>query len=165
MTWTSDQVALSAALLAVVLAAIAAGLFVRARAARQRAEATATTYRRGARWLRRLLDAVPIPLVVIDRESNVLLWSRAAEELFGWREREVLGLPVPTVTTDKLAEWQRIRDVVVAGNGVYGLETTQRSRDGHLLTVALSAVPIGREIVLAFSGAGQTVQELASAQT
>ena len=74
------------------------------------------------------------------------------------------GCPVPTITTDKLAEWRRIRDVVVAGNSVYGLETTQRSRDGRLLPVALSAVPIGRDIVLAFGTVTQTVDEPVRAQ-
>ena len=161
MTWNPEH---AAVLLAVVLAAAAAWLFMRARAARERAEASAATYRRGARWLRRLLDANPTPLVVVDRECNVLLWSRAAEELFGWPEREVLGLPVPTITADKLAEWRRIRDAVLAGNSVYGLETSQRSRDGRLLSVALSVVPIGREIVLAFGTVGQAVEEPVRAQ-
>jgi PAS domain S-box-containing protein len=156
MTLTPNYVAVAAAL---VLCAAAAFLLLRARTARQRAEASAATYRRGARWLRRLLDANPAPLVVIDHESHVLLWSRAAEELFGWPEREVLGLPVPTITADKLSEWRRIRDVVVAGNSVYGLETTQRSRDGRLISVALSAVPIGREIVLAFGSVTQPAEE------
>ena len=161
MTWNPEH---AAVLLAVVLAAAATWLFIRARAARERAEASAATYRHGARWMRRLLDANPAPLVVIDLECNVLLWSRAAEELFGWPEREVLGLPVPTITTDKLPEWRRIRDAVLAGNSVYGLETAQRSRDGRLLSVALTALPIGREIVLAFGTVGQAVEEPERAQ-
>ena len=156
MTSTPEYVAVAAAL---ALAGATVFLLLRARAARERAEASAATYRRGAHWLRRLLDANPAPLVVIDHESHVLLWSRAAEELFGWPEREVLGLPVPTITADKLSEWRRIRDVVVAGNSVYGLETTQRSRDGRLISVALSAVPIGREIVLAFGSVTQPIEE------
>jgi PAS domain S-box-containing protein len=156
MTLTPDHVAVAVAL---VVAGATIFLLVRARSARQRAEASAATYRRGARWLRRLLDANPAPFVVIDHDSHVLLWSRAAEELFGWPEREVLGLPVPTITSDKLSEWRRIRDVVVAGNSVYGLETTQRSRDGRLIGVALSAVPIGREIVLAFGSVTAQVEE------
>ena len=164
MTWTSEQAALAAALLAVGLAAIAAVLLVRARAARRRAEASATTFRRGARWLRRVVDANPAPFVVIDRESNVVLWSRAAEELFGWPESEVRGLPLPTITTDKLGEWRRIRDVVLAGNSVYGLETTQRSRDGRLISVALTAMPMGEEIVLAFGTVSQPVEEPVVAQ-
>jgi len=139
-----------AAVLAAALTAVAAALFVRMRAAHRRAEASAANYRRGARWLRRLVDANPLPLVVIGPESNVRLWNRAAEELFGWPEREVLGLPVPTITTDKLEEWRRLRELMVAGNTVCRLETTQRSRDGRVLDVALSAVPIGREIVLVF---------------
>ena len=161
MTWNPEH---AAALLAVVSAVAAAWLFVRARAARARAEASAATYRRGARWLRRLLDANPAPLVVVDRESNVLLWTRAAEELFGWPEREVLGLPVPMITTDKLGEWRRIRDVVVAGNSIYGLETSQRSRDGRVIVLALSAIPIGREIILAFATPGAVVDEPVRAQ-
>jgi len=156
MTLTPEHVAVAAAL---VLAGATVFFLLRARSARQRAEASAATYRRGARWLRRLLDANPAPLIVVDHESHVLLWSHAAEELFGWPEREVLGLPVPTFTADKLLEWRRIRDVVVAGNSVYGLETTQRSRDGRLISVALSAVPIGREIVLAFGSVTQPVVE------
>ena len=144
------MVSIVTAVLAASLAAVAGGLFVRTRAAHRRAEASAATYRRGARWLRRLLDANPLPLVVIGPESNVRLWNRAAEELFGWPEREVLGLPVPTITTDKLDEWRRLRELTVAGNSVCRLETTQRSRDGRVLDVALSAVPIGREIVLVF---------------
>jgi len=161
MTWNLEHAAL---LLVVTLAAAATWRLAEARAARERAEASAARHRRGARWLRRLLDANPAPLVVIDRESNVLLWSRAAEELFGWPEREVLGLPIPMVTTDKLVEWRRVREAVLAGNGVYGLETTQRSRDGRLVPVALSAIPVGREIILAFGTVSQPVEELMRAQ-
>ena len=78
-----------AAVLATALLGVAAALFVQTRAAHRRAEPSAATYRRGARWLRRLVDANPLPLVVIGPESNVRLWNRAAEELFGWPEREV----------------------------------------------------------------------------
>jgi hypothetical protein len=39
---------------------------------------------------------------------------------------------------------------MVEGSSVRRLETTQRSRDGRVLDVALSAVPVGREIVLVF---------------
>jgi PAS domain S-box-containing protein len=161
MTWSVEHAAL---LLAVVLAGAAAWFLVQARAARERAEASAATYRRGARWLRRLLDANPAPLVVLDRESNVLLWNRAAEELFGWPEREVRGLPVPTITTDKLAEWRRIRDAVVEGNGIHGLETTQRSRDGRVVSVELTALPVGREIILTFGAVSQATDEPIRAQ-
>jgi PAS domain S-box-containing protein len=143
------------AVLAMAVAAVAGSLFVRTRAAHRRAEASAANYRRGARWLRRLLDANPLPLVVIGPESNVRLWNRAAEEMFGWPEREVLGLPVPTITKEKLDEWRRLRELAVAGNSVCRLETTQRSRDGRVLDVALSAVPVGREIVLVFDPVSQ----------
>jgi PAS domain S-box-containing protein len=162
MTFTGEHALLLAASLAGGAAVLV--LLARARRARRQAEASAATFRRGARWLRRLLDANPAPLVVIDAESHVLLWSRAAENLFGWPEREVLGLPVPTITTDKLSEWHRIRDVVMAGNSVYGLETTQRARDGRLVAVALSAVPIGREIVLAFTAMAESEDEPVAAQ-
>ena len=75
MTFTPEYVAVAAAL---VLTGATVFFLLRARSAWQRAEASAATYRRGARWLRRLLDANPAPLIVVDHESHVLLWSHAA---------------------------------------------------------------------------------------
>jgi PAS domain S-box-containing protein len=157
-TWEAAAVAAAAALLLVAAGVAVAGVR-RTRRARRNAEASALAYRRSARRLRRLLDASPVAHVVIDRESNVRLWTSAAEALFGWPEREVLGLPVPMVTTDKLAEWRRIREFVAEGNSLYGLETTQRSRDGRLLEVSLSAVPAGAEIVLTVTPIEREVEQ------
>lgn len=164
MPWTPEQILIAAAIVIAVVVVVAAVLVARARAARRRAEGNADTVRRAARRLRRLVDANPVPMVVIDHESNVLLWTRAAEELFGWAEQEVLGLPAPMVTTDKLAEWRRVRDAVADGTSLYGLETMQRSRDGRLLEVALSAVPTGRgEIVLVFTAVNRPAPATAGA--
>ncbi len=43
---------------------------------------------------RRLLDAAPDAMVVVDRRGSVAAVSRQAEQLFGWAEGELLGQPI-----------------------------------------------------------------------
>ena len=43
---------------------------------------------------RDLLDALPGAVVVTDAAGRIVLWSAAAEQLYGWSEAEVLGRSV-----------------------------------------------------------------------
>jgi PAS domain S-box-containing protein len=43
---------------------------------------------------RALLDAVAQAVVVTDGDGRIVLWSHAAEQLYGWHEHEVLGLSI-----------------------------------------------------------------------
>ncbi len=45
--------------------------------------------------LRALLNASPAGIVGVDPAGNIQLWNRAAQELFGWTEEEVIGRPWP----------------------------------------------------------------------
>jgi PAS domain S-box-containing protein len=47
--------------------------------------------------LQTLVDASPLAIVVLDQESRVLVWSPAAERMFGWSASEALGRVVPFV--------------------------------------------------------------------
>jgi PAS domain S-box-containing protein len=42
-----------------------------------------------------LLEASPFGVVGIDPNGDVRVWNRAAEEMFGWREHEVIGRRAP----------------------------------------------------------------------
>lgn len=39
-----------------------------------------------------LVKASPLGIIAIDLDGTILLWNRAAEEITGWREEELLGL-------------------------------------------------------------------------
>src|ERR1700744_2822731 len=48
-----------------------------------------------AEVLRALLDASPFGIIATDQSGRVQLWSRCAQQIFGWREPEVLHQPLP----------------------------------------------------------------------
>lgn len=61
--------------------------------------------------LRSLIDVAPQAIVALDRDYRVTLWNDAAEKLFGWSAREVLGAVVPYVPPEH-------RDTFLARKGI-----------------------------------------------
>lgn len=51
--------------------------------------------------LRSILQTVPDALVVIDIEGRIILFSKAAEAMFGYQAREVLGRPVSLLMPER----------------------------------------------------------------
>jgi two-component system CheB/CheR fusion protein len=84
-----------------------------------------------------LIEASPLAICVLDREGHVRVWSPAAESIFGWTRREVLGRLVPTVPEERWGELARNIDETFAGRPVSGMETVQQRKDGTLLDVAV----------------------------
>jgi PAS domain S-box-containing protein len=106
--------------------------------------------------LRALVAASPLPIVVIDPDTTVRLWNPAAERVFGWPELEVTGQPVPMVPSDRFEECARIREAVMKGESVFGVETQRLRNDGAAIAVRISAAPLAdatgavRSMVLVF---------------
>jgi PAS domain S-box-containing protein len=66
--------------------------------------------------VRRQLDVIvggsPLAIVIVDTERVVTTWSRAAEQIFGWTEAEVLGRPYPLVPDSERQTFERLWDSV-----------------------------------------------------
>ncbi|MBD2104098.1 PAS domain S-box protein [Leptolyngbya sp. FACHB-261] len=92
--------------------------------------------------LRTLIEASPLAIVVIQPACIVQLWNPAAEQLFGWSEAEVLGLPIPIVPEEKREECQQVREAVAKGETFFGVETYRKKRDGSAVIVNISAAPL-----------------------
>src|SRR5207248_11737954 len=83
----------------------------------------------------------PLAIYTLDLTSTVLTWNRAAEALYGWRAEEVIGRPLPTVSQD-LEDHARLRDRVLRGEALRGVEVTRRKKDGTLVNISLSVAPL-----------------------
>jgi PAS domain S-box-containing protein len=94
------------------------------------------------RTLRALVEASPVPIVVLDVEGTVLFWNPAAERVFGWSEDEVRGRPIPIVPPEKTAECAWMRKAVACGQTFFAAETHRLRRDGSLADVVVSAAPL-----------------------
>ncbi len=97
--------------------------------------------------LRRQLDVIvgssPLAIVSVDRERLVTMWSRAAEQIFGWTAAEVLGRPYPLVPDSEREDFERLWDAV-NGEGVSFLayESQRRRKDGSMVEVRIHSAPL-----------------------
>src|SRR5438034_1126981 len=88
-----------------------------------------------------VIQSSPLAIYTLDPASTVLSWNRAAEALYGWQAKEVIGRPLPTIGQD-LEDHARLRDRVLRGEALRGVEVTRRRKDGTLVNISLSVAPL-----------------------
>ncbi len=91
----------------------------------------------------RLLNAVGQAIVATDLNGNITYWNRAAEQLYGWQEREVLGRSIVDVTPAETSHEQasKIMKRLTAGEYWSG-EFLAKRRDGTLFPAIVTNAPI-----------------------
>ena len=92
--------------------------------------------------LRATFASSPLAIIITDVNGRVELWNPAAESLFGWTEKEALGLVEPWVQPVAVPDVAMLRQQVTAGRRVPGRDVKRQRRDGTLIDVAVSASPI-----------------------
>jgi len=90
--------------------------------------------------LETLLDALPLPVTVLDTDGSVTLWNQAATGTYGYAAETILGEPYPLFVDGD--EFGDLLDRVTDGEVVDGYETTHRAKDGSVLDVELYARPL-----------------------
>ena len=93
-------------------------------------------------YQRALVACSPVALFSIDMDGKVLTWNSSAERLFGWREEEVLGTPLPIVPDRLRGESAHMRHSVHDGQILSGVEVVRRKKDGTLFDARLWLAPI-----------------------
>ena len=89
--------------------------------------------------LESLVEASPTAVVVLDAEARVTLWSPGAAQLFGWTSEEVIGQTTPLRTAEELRSGF-FEHYFQSGPRVE--EGTRPRKDGTLVEVAVSAIPL-----------------------
>jgi PAS domain S-box-containing protein len=91
----------------------------------------------------RLLNAVGQAIVATDLEGNITYWNRAAEQLYGWQEAEVLGRNIVNVTPAETSQEQAINIMnrLIEGEHWSG-EFIAKRRDGTIFPAIVTNSPI-----------------------
>jgi len=89
-----------------------------------------------------LIEASPLALIALDRDTNILLWSPAAGRMFGWGDLELVGNPPPMIPKDKQAEFRSLWNRVLNGEEFSGTEVSCRKKDGSPIEVSMSSAPL-----------------------
>src|ERR1041384_871948 len=83
------------------------------------------------------------PLIAEDAAGNIITFNKAAEQMFGYRAGELIGLPMTTLIPDERAhEEAQVQTMLSQNQPVCDLTTVRVHKDGHLMVVALTASPI-----------------------
>ena len=98
----------------------------------------------------RLFNSVSDAIIIGDIESGtIVLWNRAAEELFGYPAEEALGQPLSLIVAESLraqhaaglARYRKLRTGPLVGR-TKPAEVTARTKDGREIPVELTLSPI-----------------------
>ncbi len=93
--------------------------------------------------LRAILDAAPLPIVVLDRQRRVLFWSRSAENLFGYTAQEAQGRRIPIFSLNEMNRTLVPR--ILAGEAVSQDRLECQTKSGQALEVRAHLAPIRDE--------------------
>jgi PAS domain S-box-containing protein len=102
----------------------------------------------GGESLQRLAAVVetsPDAIVSLSTEGVVVGWNPAAERIYGYAARQVLGrslLQLPAEPEEQRLDLAAILDRVTGGETVHGFETRRVSRDGSAIDISLTVTPI-----------------------
>jgi PAS domain S-box-containing protein len=112
-----------------------------ARERRERRRAERKLHQTG-QLLQAIFSSAPVAITMVDPHGKVLMWSSAAQKIFGWTAEEVVGHPLPTLLPDREEEFFAILRAVLMGQILTGFETQARKKDGSVVTLSLSCAPV-----------------------
>ena len=89
-----------------------------------------------------LVKASPLGIVAFDLGGKILHWNRAAEEISGWREKEVLGLPIEVLANEKWEEYEVLRRRTLNQEVFHSLPMDATRKDGRRIVISYSSAPV-----------------------
>ncbi len=97
--------------------------------------------RRTNQMLQGLVQACPLAILVLDLKGKVRVWNPAAERIFGWSEKEVLGKVFPGVPDDLIEEFYANLKAVSQGKSFAGHELLRQKKGGIPIHIQVWTVP------------------------
>jgi len=92
--------------------------------------------------LKAIIDASPLPICAMDKNGIVQLWNCAAERVFGWEAREVMGQPYPLLTGRREREFRDLFRRLNKGEMMLGDTVLRVRKDGSTLPMSRYSAPL-----------------------
>ena len=98
----------------------------------------AETERLAKETLAAIIDASPVAIICLGLDRTVLVWSRTAEQIFGYSAEEVVGQPYRLLPEGQEAEFKGHVERALAGETIQGMRVRCRRKDGALVDIGFS---------------------------
>ena len=109
---------------------------------RQKVRSARGEMRQAKDTLATVIDTSHVAIVCCDLDQSIVLWSRGAEQMFGYSAEEALGRQRLLVPPEGMAEAQELFRRAYGGETIRDLHVKRRRKDGALLDVRLAAAPM-----------------------
>ncbi len=87
----------------------------------------------------KLLSDISDAVIATNKDMEIISWNRAATELYGWSEEEVLGKPIESIVTTKYEnDDQKITLEVFRSEGEWSGEVIQYDKNGEPINILSS---------------------------
>jgi PAS domain S-box-containing protein len=85
-------------------------------------------------------------IIIQDLEGQITAWNRGAEKMYGYSEKEALGMNIENLTPpEKVAEHKELTRNLLAGKIIDSFETQRVTKDGSILDVWLTITKIVKD--------------------
>jgi diguanylate cyclase (GGDEF)-like protein/PAS domain S-box-containing protein len=108
----------------------------------EEARCNADELRRAKDTLATVIDASPVAIVCSDPDCRIFLWSRAAEEIFGYTAEEAAGQRADMLPPKSSDQSQHLFERAISGETLRNVRLKKRRKDGSLVDVRVAAAPM-----------------------
>ncbi|MCE8422306.1 MAG: PAS domain S-box protein [Candidatus Methanoperedens sp.] len=93
---------------------------------------------------RNLFDNANDAIIITDLEDNITSWNRGAENIFLWKENEVIGMKLSQAIIPARLETERKQIIrnVLDGKAVTGFDALRIRKDGKEIDVSMTLSPL-----------------------
>lgn len=91
---------------------------------------------------RTIVESSPLAIYTRDKEGRITGWNKACEQMFGWREEEVIGKPLPAIPQMSRSQSDRLREHALKNEKSVQVELQRLRKDGSLIYVMTSFSPL-----------------------
>jgi diguanylate cyclase (GGDEF)-like protein/PAS domain S-box-containing protein len=89
-----------------------------------------------------VIDASPVAIICSDLDRRIMLWSRAAQRLYGYSAEEAIGSPAKVVPPEEAANSLSLYQRARGGETIRDMHAKRMRKDGTLVDVRIAAAPM-----------------------
>jgi len=97
---------------------------------------------RGQARFQAVVKAAPMAVVSTDCQGRITSWNPAAEQIFGWKQEEIIGTLARTIPPERMEEQMELLARTVSGEIINGFESEGVRRNGERFPVSLFLAPL-----------------------
>src|SRR5262249_26075762 len=86
-----------------------------------------------------VIDASPVAIVCSDPDRRIFLWSRAAEQIFGYTAEEALSQSIDLVPPQSTEESRTLFERTMSGETLRDVHVQRMRKDGTLVDVRVAS--------------------------